>query len=143
MRMIDLPPCASDIAEHYGVPYEMVAAVRVVEGGKVGVRNGPRFNGSFDLGPMQINSWWFQDHKHNLTKRFGITEHDVQYKYCSNIAVGVWILAKNLNAYGNDWSKALSAYNTGSPDGSKKYPEKVFSTLKGINRTTLNKPENN
>lgn len=127
--MLDLPPCVYDIAEHYQVPVVLIAGVRAQEGGTVGVMNGPRFNGSYDIGPMQINTWWWEDHKGQL-QQFGITKESVQYNFCQNISVGTYILKEELDRY-NDIHKALSAYNSGKPKYNG-YSTKVLNRVKKL-----------
>jgi|SRR5690625_3948332 len=113
-----LPVCAVDIAEHYEVPYELVQAVAQVESGQKNPgRVGPNKNGTYDLGIMQINTWWLKRTGRYSLTAIGITEEELLTNDCTNIAVGVWVLKQNLNQYGNV-KAALSAYNTGKPDSS-------------------------
>ena len=132
--MLPLPDCAVDIAQYYEVPIELVAAVRHAESGMLGQnagKVGPNSNGTYDLGAMQINSWWIYGAKpeYRLTN-WGITEVDLLTNECTNIAVGTWILHQNLNRYG-DTRAALSAYNTGRPDHTigLRYADRVMSYL--------------
>jgi len=133
--MLDLPPCAYEISEYYQVPIELIAGVRLQEAGKLGQRNGPRFNGSYDIGPMQINTWWFKKHDGRLQK-FGITEKSVQFNYCQNVAAGTWILKQELDRY-KDLDKALSAYNSGKPKENG-YSEKVRRKINDLIDPTFN-----
>lgn len=124
--MFDLPPCVDDISAHYQVPKMYIAGILKTEGGKVGDKI-LNTNGTYDLGPMQINTWWLEDHSRSLTK-IGITEHSLRFNYCQNIAVGTYIFKKNVMSY-SSIKRALSAYNTGDPNGSTSYPKKVFSHI--------------
>lgn len=110
--MFDLPPCAEDYADHYAVPLAIVEAVAEQEGGAPGVvaENG---NGTVDVGVMQINSVWFEpENPVDLTAR-GITFERVRDEACTNIAVGVWILAQFHERMNHDWGRAIAAYNAG------------------------------
>jgi soluble lytic murein transglycosylase-like protein len=61
---------------------------------------------SFDVGLMQINSYWL--------RRLGLTpEYVIEPR--RNIVIGTWILAKCLEQYGLTW-RAVAAYHTGDPD---------------------------
>ena len=114
-----LPDCAIDHAIHYQVPVELVAAVQRAESGAIGQRVGrvgPNSNGTYDLGAMQINTWWIQDAGEKSLINWGITEQELLQNPCTNFAVGTWLLDKNLRRYQGDVVAALSAYNTGRPD---------------------------
>lgn len=75
----------------------------------------------FDIGIMQINSWWL--------KRLKLSPEEI-VEVENNIMLGSWILADCLKRYDNDLEHALSCYNTGriTPVG-KKYSKKVLAHL--------------
>jgi soluble lytic murein transglycosylase-like protein len=89
MNHIDLN-CINDAALEYHVPAKLIIAVLNVEGGQVGqaVKN---TNGTYDLGPMQINSAW----QKTLSQQ-DISLAQVRDNPCMNIKVGTWILSKNI-----------------------------------------------
>ena len=45
-------------AQTYSVPPAVLVGIHQVEGGTSGQAVGPNQNGSYDLGPMQINTLW-------------------------------------------------------------------------------------
>lgn len=49
--------CINRAAITYVVPAKVILSVLATENGKVGTAR-PNKNGSYDLGPMQINSGW-------------------------------------------------------------------------------------
>lgn len=109
-----LPDCVPEIAAYYEVPVELVAAVQRLESGVAGQavgRVGPNRNGTYDLGAMQINTWWLDRLEH-----WGIDEQQLIENECTNFAVGTWVLHQNIHQYRGDLTAALSAYNTGRPD---------------------------
>ena len=118
--MIALPDCVPEIADYYQVPIEIVAAVRLQESGSRGQlvgRIGPNKNGTYDLGAMQVNTWWLdQETNRNYLQQWGI--------------VGTWILYDNITRYG-EWEAALAAYNAGSPNSpaGQQYANEVLATL--------------
>lgn len=57
---------------------------------------------SFDVGIMQINSYWL--------KKYRIAIEEVLEPQ-KNIAMGVWILAREIQRYGLTW-QAIGAYHT-------------------------------
>lgn len=120
-----LPDCAPEIAAYYSVPVELVAAVRQVESGAKGQgvgKVGPNKNGTYDLGAMQINTWWLE-----RIQEWGIDERELLENECTNIAVGTWILHQNLHQYG-ELKASLSAYNTGRPNSTvgREYAKRVL-----------------
>jgi len=138
-----LPDCVVEIADHYGVPVELIRAVAEVEGGTSGIRNGPRHNGTYDLAEMQINTWWFDEKTNHLyLQQFGIAEKDVLQNTCTNIAVGTWILRMNYHWYGDDWYNAVAAYNAGSKLSiGYRYADKVFTLYNGFILNQQNQTE--
>lgn len=86
--------CVQEAAARYGVDVRLVEAVLRVEGGRVGLRKA-NANGTYDLGPMQINTLWLP----KLRAR-GVDEHPLIWDYCANVTVGTWILARELKAVG-------------------------------------------
>lgn len=130
--MLDLPPCVDQISATYQVPVNLIAAIRLQERGCPGQKVGPNKNGTWDLGPMGINSWWFEEHSRSLTKH-GISAESVLNDFCQNLAVGTWILRVNYDSYGQNWADAISAFNKGKPDRKAQYLDKVLEKLKGVN----------
>lgn len=103
-----LPDCYIDYSEFYGVPPLLIESIATIEGGKPGSKVGPNRNKTYDLGTMQINTIWLSE-----LEKYNITEQDLQWDECVNIAVGTWILAKRYNEFDNDWQKAIMSYNAG------------------------------
>lgn len=132
--MIALPDCVPEIADYYQVPIEIVAAVRLQESGSRGQlvgRIGPNKNGTYDLGAMQVNTWWLDEETNrNYLQQWGITERELLENECTNFAVGTWILYDNITRYG-EWEAALAAYNAGSPNSpaGQQYANEVLATL--------------
>ena len=56
-----LAACLMLAAQTYSVPPAVLVGIHQVEGGKVGQAVGPNDNGSYDLGPMQINTIWIPE----------------------------------------------------------------------------------
>ena len=62
-----LAACLMLAAQTYSVPPAVLMGIYQVEGGKPGQAVGPNSNGSYDLGPMQINTVWIPE----LAKKMG------------------------------------------------------------------------
>jgi soluble lytic murein transglycosylase-like protein len=112
--------CAQQASKRYRVPLELIESILHQESGKVGMTV-PDPNGTYDIGPMQVNSCWLP-----TLARYGITQRMIQWDACMNIEVGTWILARNLRYYGvppstthylshaKQLDMAIMAYNIGT-----------------------------
>lgn len=85
----DVPlTCINHAAIQYHVPATMIISILKIENGRVGQANLNK-DGSFDYGPMQINSrFLFQHHSQHYSV------YDLQYDACKNVSVGTWMLAQ-------------------------------------------------
>lgn len=84
-----------------------------------------------DIGLMQINSSWLP-----TLEKYGITTQSL-YDPCTSINVGAWILAQNIQVFGNSW-RAVGAYNAGvgksekSERAREKYATQVYNRYQRI-----------
>lgn len=114
-------------SQTHDVPPALLTGIYKAEGGKVGqeVKN---TNGSYDLGPMQINTIWLPE----LSKKWGVNKETAHRKVrddaCTNINVAAWILRKHLNET-KDLAKALEHYHSRTPEFGKKYKKRVISLM--------------
>lgn len=96
LPVFDVPlDCINQAAIEYHVPAKLIISILETEGGKVG-KTEKNKNGSYDIGPMQINSSWLKS-----LSTYGITKNQLLYNACINVKVGTWILAKNIAAENN------------------------------------------
>ena len=121
--------CLDMAAQHYNIHKEILSAVLAVEGGRLGMKKRNN-NGSYDIGPMQINSTWLPE-----LRRRGISEYNVTYDYCTNILVGAWILARELQNNGASRStaeywQAVGRYNSRTPYYNARYAVRVWHQAK-------------
>ncbi len=123
----DLKSCALAAARHYHVHEQLFLAVLATEGGRVGqtVRNR---DGSYDMGPAQINSIHLPE-----LARLGITRDQVVNDGCLNLQIGAWILARALDGQspsnpGEFWRR-VGNYNSATPTHNVTYQAKVWSHL--------------
>jgi soluble lytic murein transglycosylase-like protein len=127
------PECLAAAAQIFEVPYEQVFAVLATEGGQVGRIN---FNksGTYDVGPMQINSTWLP-----ILKEIGLKPEDLRDNGCANVVVGVWILRLNYLETG-DREKALAFYHSRDPKRGRAYVIATQKVAKKLDpRQTLNR----
>lgn len=126
----ELEGCFHEAADRYDVAAPLLMAIAEVESSfRPDAINRGNGNGTYDVGVMQINSWWFP----RLERDYGITETDLM-EPCMNIKVGAWILATNFQQVGWSW-QAIGAYNAGTGRGEERerlrldYAERVYAAL--------------
>lgn len=131
-----LAACLMLASQTYSVPPAVLVGIYKVEGGKVGqeVKN---TNGSYDLGPMQINTIWMPE----LAEKWGVSNDTakrwVRDDACTNVSVAAWILKGHLEETGS-LSQAIANYHSRTPIHGGTYKEKVITVLNenGLVRTT-------
>jgi len=119
--------CINEAAMQYFVPARMIVAVLQIEGGKVGQANKNR-NGTFDYGPMQVNSIWLKK-----IKKYGYTAYDLQYNPCVNVKVGTWILAQEIADSRVLW-RGVGDYHSHTYLKNLKYSSKIRRVYNLINK---------
>ncbi len=110
--------CINEAATAYHLPAKLIIAIIQVERGKVGyiVQNK---NGSYDIGPAQINSAWLP-----TLKAYGITQTELQFDPCINIKVGAWIAAKAI-AKENNLLTGIGDYHSHTRQYNHAYSQKI------------------
>lgn len=122
-----LAACLMLASQTYSVPPAVMLGIYKAEGGQVGqeVKN---TNGSYDLGPMQINTLWLP----TLAKKWGVSEDTarrwVRDDACTNVGVAAWILQGHLEETQNI-SQAIAHYHSRTPLHGDKYKKKVITIL--------------
>ena len=116
--------CWDDAARRYNVSSALLYAIARTESGLNPQAIGRNDNGTRDIGLMQINSTWLPK-----LAPHGIGERDL-FEPCTNIHVGAWILAGNVNRLGYTW-EAVGAYNAVNPARRRAYVERVRRHLPG------------
>ncbi len=123
-----LAACLFLAAQTYSVPPAVLVGIYQVEGGQVGQEVGPNINGTYDLGPMQINTAWLPD----LAGHWGVStstaRHWVRDDPCTNVGVAAWILRTNLNQT-NDLAQAIAYYHSHTPGYGQVYKQKVIASM--------------
>jgi hypothetical protein len=126
-----LAACLLFAANTYQLPPQALIAIMHVEGGKVGQSVGPNKNGSYDLGPMQVNTLWVP----KLAKIWGVdnasAHRRVRDNGCVNIHVSAWILRQRVNETGNLY-KGIAAYHSYTPQHGNRYLQKVVVALRRL-----------
>lgn len=120
--------CLLLAAQTYALPPATLMGIYQVEGGQVGQEIGPNTNGSYDLGPMQINTLWLP----RLAKEWQVSETTarewVRDDPCTNAGVAAWILRGTYEETG-DMARAISYYHSRTPRFGNRYQKKVLSSI--------------
>ena len=114
--------CINLAAVTYFIPAQVIITVLETEGGEPGMAT-PNTNGSFDYGPMQINSLWLP----KLLK-YGYTQTQIQDDPCINVVAGTWILSLKVleNAHNReDYWKGVASYHSTTPNLNTRYQGKL------------------
>ncbi|HOV56400.1 MAG TPA: lytic transglycosylase domain-containing protein [Rhodanobacteraceae bacterium] len=97
--------CIAQAAETFHIPALPIEILRDVEAGEVG-RVSKNDNGSYDIGPMQINSSWLP-----TLAAMGISESALRDNACVNAYVGTWIYYQAWRETGNV-AQAMARYHS-------------------------------
>jgi soluble lytic murein transglycosylase-like protein len=123
-----LAACFLIAAQTYSIPPAVLLGIYQVEGGRVGQEVGPNDNGSFDLGPMQINTVWLPE----LAKQWGVSTATarkwIRDDPCTNVGVSAWILRRHLNETG-DLARSIAHYHSKTPHIGGAYRRKVVGSM--------------
>ena len=125
----NLAACLMLAAQTYSVPPAVLVGIHQVEGGQVGQAVGPNDNGSYDLGPMQINTLWIP----LLADKWGVTE-GTAYRWvrddpCTNMGVSAWILRTHMNETGS-LAQAIAHYHSRTARFGYPYKGKVVNAMR-------------
>lgn len=115
-------------ANTYSIPPQVLVGILHVEGGRIGQQVVNK-NGSYDLGPMQINTIWIPQ----LAKHWGVNEATakkwVRDDGCTNVNVAAWILRGHLDET-RSLSKAVAHYHSRTPSIGQRYKRKVVNMMR-------------
>ena len=120
--------CLMLASQNYQVPPQVLVGILHVEGGRIG-QQVANTNGTYDLGPMQINTLWLPE----LARHWGVSKRTahtwVRDDGCTNINVAAWILRQHLNETGS-LARAVSQYHSRTPQVGARYKRKVVDMMR-------------
>lgn len=120
--------CLFLAAHHYDVPPAVLYGIYQVEGGRAGQEVGPNTNGTYDLGPMQINTVWMD----TLAKQWGVPRATarkwVRDDECVNVGVSAWILRQKIDETGS-LAKGIAHYHSATPHIGSRYKFRVIDAM--------------
>lgn len=118
--------CYEQAAEAFDLDVDVLRLIgEKLENGEPGQANLNTDN-SYDLGKMQINSWWIESGR---LDRFEITREMLLTDQCLNIHVGAWILKHELIRHKGNYAKALASYHSPTKVHQKAYLERARNIL--------------
>ncbi|CAM5353604.1 hypothetical protein SSTU70S_05484 [Stutzerimonas stutzeri] len=119
--------CLKQVADTYSVHYDVLLAILLVEGGTVGQNSRANQNGTYDIGPFQINSM----HRETLAQ-MGISEQALRNNGCVNAAVAAWHLRRTLTdkvmqgvVDEDSYLRAIARYHSATPEYNERYAGKL------------------
>lgn len=119
--------CLSEVASAYQVHPDVLLAILLVEGGTVGQVSRPNTNGTYDIGPFQINSM----HRAALVAMH-ISEAELMNNGCTNAAVAGWLLRRAVPVEEeqqitseDDYLRAIARYHSTTPKYNQIYANRL------------------
>ncbi|MDH4602483.1 MULTISPECIES: lytic transglycosylase domain-containing protein [Pseudomonas syringae group] len=119
--------CIQKAASSYSIHPDVLYAILMVEGGTVGKNSKPNTNGSYDIGPAQINSM----HRARLAA-LNISEDELRNNGCTNITVAAWHLSTVLTTDvlqsvtdQESYLRAIARYHSATPIYNEIYAGKL------------------
>jgi hypothetical protein len=123
-----LAACFLIAAQTYSIPPAVLLGVYQVEGGQIGQAVGPNNNGTFDLGPMQINTSWIPLLADEWNVNYSTAKSWIRDDPCTNVGVAAWILRRNLNETG-DLAMSIANYHSRTRHIGNPYKSKVVRSM--------------
>lgn len=133
-----LATCLMLAAQQYGVPEAVMIGVLQVEGGRVGQEVRSPVNGTYDLGPMQINTIWMPQLARTWKTDVRNARRIVRDDGCVNMFVAAWILRQKIQEGGSLYA-GIARYHSGTPWLGRRYAAKVINAMqrRGLIRTDV------
>lgn len=120
--------CIERASARYGVHVDILLAILMVEGGTVGKNSRPNSNGSYDIGPFQINSM----HRRELLS-VGVDEDTLRNDGCVNAMVAARHLVRTVTPEmlagvrtQEDYLRVIANYHSATPKYNQIYAEKLL-----------------
>lgn len=123
-----LAACLMLASQTYKVPPAVMVGIMQIEGGRVGQEVG-NTNGTYDLGPMQINTIWMPMLAEYWNVDKATARRWVRDNGCVNMHVSAWILRQQLEKYNGQMFKAIAGYHSGTPSLGHPYAAKVVRAM--------------
>lgn len=124
-----LAACLMLASQTYKVPPAVMVGIMQVEGGRIGQEVGPNINGSYDLGPMQINTGWLPTLARYWKVDTPTARRWIRDNGCVNMHVAAWILRQQLETTDGHLYGAIARYHSATPSLGHPYAERVIKAM--------------
>ncbi len=115
--------CYEEAGELYGINPELLRAIAIAETGENPSIINKNKDGSYDMGLMQINSYWIE--------RIPLDLNTLLSDPCYNVKAGAMIMRYCIEEYGYTWD-AVGCYNAKGKIKKVKYSWRVYRILKSL-----------
>ena len=114
--------CLLQAAAQYSLPAPVMWGLLATEAGSVGLARQNK-NGSYDLGPLQINdaTWLKPVAQLHFNGNEDKARTELQYNGCFNATISAWIFSGYLKEANGDYVKAVGFYNSHNPEHAARY----------------------
>jgi hypothetical protein len=119
--------CIQFAAATQHLPPSILAIILDVEGGQVGTAS-PNTDGSHDLGPAQINTFWIDEVAKAASRTKEQAAALLQWNGCFNIRVEAAILRYEINHAGGNFWAGVMHYHSHDPAEATRYLDRVVGT---------------
>ena len=124
-----LAACLLAASHVYHVPPVVMIGILHVEQGHIGQAVG-NTNGTYDLGPMQINTTWMP----TLARNWGVDQKTayvwVRDNGCVNMYVSAWILRQGIDQSGGYLPEGIARYHSATPQIGFPYLRRVITAMR-------------
>lgn len=105
--------CVMAASGAFNIPYRIILGFLKTEGGRLGMES-PNRNGTYDLGPMQVNSgvWVPRLARMHFHGDEGAAWAALRDHGCYNIVIGTWIYRQYVDEAHGDLADAVGLYNS-------------------------------
>ena len=115
--------CLSRAADRFGVDLVALQVIREIEGGRLGTES-LNANGTYDLGPMQINTFWLP-----AIERSGASYQLLRDDPCVNAFVAAWIFSQEVRSAGTTVG-AMARYHSPTPHFQARYLDRALTIVR-------------
>ncbi len=115
--------CYEEAGDLYGINPKLLRAIAIAETGENPSLINKNKDGSYDIGLMQINSYWIE--------RIPFDLNALLSDPCYNVKAGAMVMKNCIEMYGYTWD-AVGCYNARSKIKKVRYSWKVYKILKGL-----------